>query len=349
MPIIAKNLKAARLLVASTTPRLPQRFLNSNPVRLALYSLPVIAAGLLLLPSSSTPRTLLSTSASTVSMSSKLIPSSPDDVMVIRHVTPNVVTCSVPFSRFGMVRVGGRGTIIKMTNGSLAVFSPVALTPAVKTKILELSGGPGSAPKLAYIIAGDIEHHIFLSEWAREYPAAKVIGPEGLPEKRSKVTNDDKITPIDFAAVLSDANHDGKGALDAEFLADFEVEYVGSHANKEVVLCYKPDRVLIEADLFFNLPAIEQYSRVPDADKAGHGLVNRFFQMFQGTEGDAKGNKRFQWYVLSAGNRDKYSESVRRIYNWDFDAVIPCHGETIDKGGKAVFAKVFEWHLEGHK
>jgi hypothetical protein len=46
-------------------------------------------------------------------MSSKLIPAKPEDVMVIRDITPNIVTLSVPFSRFGKLRVGGRGTIGK--------------------------------------------------------------------------------------------------------------------------------------------------------------------------------------------------------------------------------------------
>lgn len=45
------------------------------------------------------------------SMSSKLIPANPADVMVIRDITPNVVTLSVPFKRFGMIPIGGRGTI----------------------------------------------------------------------------------------------------------------------------------------------------------------------------------------------------------------------------------------------
>lgn len=44
-------------------------------------------------------------------MSSKLIPSNPADVMVIRNITPNIVTLSVPFLRYDLFRVGGRGTI----------------------------------------------------------------------------------------------------------------------------------------------------------------------------------------------------------------------------------------------
>ena len=44
-------------------------------------------------------------------MSSKLIPSNPEKVMVIRKVTPDIVTLSVPFLRFGRIKLGGRGTL----------------------------------------------------------------------------------------------------------------------------------------------------------------------------------------------------------------------------------------------
>ncbi len=44
-------------------------------------------------------------------MSATLIPSNPADVMVIRNVTPNVATFSVPFLRFGKIKIGGRGTV----------------------------------------------------------------------------------------------------------------------------------------------------------------------------------------------------------------------------------------------
>lgn len=44
-------------------------------------------------------------------MSSKLVPGNPADVMVIRNITPNIVTFSVPFARFGKIKIGGRGTL----------------------------------------------------------------------------------------------------------------------------------------------------------------------------------------------------------------------------------------------
>jgi hypothetical protein len=49
--------------------------------------------------------------SNSIIMSDKLIPSDPDHVMVIRNVTPNIATFSVPFSRFGKVKIGGRGTL----------------------------------------------------------------------------------------------------------------------------------------------------------------------------------------------------------------------------------------------
>lgn len=44
-------------------------------------------------------------------MASKLIPSDPSKVMVIRQISPNITTCSAPFLRFGRLKIGGRGTI----------------------------------------------------------------------------------------------------------------------------------------------------------------------------------------------------------------------------------------------
>ncbi|KAH8754135.1 hypothetical protein F5883DRAFT_607894 [Diaporthe sp. PMI_573] len=275
-------------------------------------------------------------------MSSKLIPANPADVMVIRNITPNVVTFSVPFKRFGTIPVGGRGTVVKLTSGALAVFSPVAMTDDVKAKLAELGG------TVRYIIAPDIEHHIFITEWHQAYPEAKIIGPEGLPEKRVKQSaNDSKIGKEEFAVVFT-AKDKLSIKVDDEFDRDFLYEYVDSHANKELVFLYKPERIMIEADLMFNLPADEQYSKCPEGEKKV-GFPGKLFVNMQTTQGDAKGMKRFLWYVLSARDRNGFNESVKRINDWDFDTLIPCHGETLVGNGKETFSRIFEWHLTGKK
>ena len=70
-----------------------------------------------------TPRHLSTTAATSAAalMSNKLIPSNPAEVMVIRYVTPNITTFSVPFARHGTAKIGGRGTLGQCyTTASLA-------------------------------------------------------------------------------------------------------------------------------------------------------------------------------------------------------------------------------------
>lgn len=222
------------------------------------------------------------------------------------------------------------------------MFSPVALTPDVKAKVAEMGG------KLEYIVATDIEHHIFVSDWKQEYPDAHILGPEGLPEKRAKVHDDERIGKEAFHTVFTTADK-GKQTVTPEFDADFTHEFVDAHPNKELVFLYRPDRVLIQADMLFNLPAVEQYSRVPEEAKPKNGLLNKFFTSMNSTAGDAMGIKRFLWYAISSKDRDGFNKSVQRINEWDFVTIVPCHGETMEGNGKEIFEKVFEWHLKGTK
>ncbi|KAF2751135.1 hypothetical protein M011DRAFT_463884 [Sporormia fimetaria CBS 119925] len=263
-------------------------------------------------------------------MSSKLVPSDPAKVMIIRDVVPNVITTlSAPFSRFGLIKVGGRGTIVRLRNGSLAVFSPIALTDEVKQKVASLG-------EVKYIAALDIEHHIYLGPWHSAYPAAKVLGPEGLPEKRQKQNNE----PVTFSHLFSKSKP--ITSIDADFDAEFAYQYVDAHPNKEIAFLHKPSRTLIQADLLFNYPANEQYSKL--GVSATSGVLTKVFGSLTNTRG--VGQKRFLWYALSAGDRMGFARSVARINEWDFDRMIPCHGDVVETGAKGVWGRMFEWHLE---
>ncbi|KAF2400810.1 hypothetical protein EJ06DRAFT_529909 [Trichodelitschia bisporula] len=268
-------------------------------------------------------------------MSSKLVPSNPSEVMVIRKVTENITTLSVPFWRFSRIKVGGRGTLVRLSNGTVAVFSPVALTPEVQETVASMG-------ELKYIAALDLEHHIFVGAWHAQYPNAKVIGPEGLPEKRTKQKNED----VPFATVFN-AKDKATTSIDADFDADFDYEYVDGHASKELVFHYKPDGALIEADLMFNLPATEQFSKT--GESANTGFLTKLFCSINRTDGAALGQQRFIWYLTGSANRPSFQESIRRINGWNFDKIIPCHGDVIETDAKGIFEKVFKWHLEGKK
>lgn len=271
----------------------------------------------------------------------KLVPSDPSSAMVIRDIVPNTIaTLSTPFLRMGLVKIGGRGTIVKLKTGNLAVFSPVALTPESKAKVEEFAAA-APAGKVRYLIAPDFEHHIFISPWAKEYADAEVIGPEGLPEKREK---DEATQGVKFHHVFTPGNKLEK-KIGSEFDDDFDYEYVHAHANKELVFFHKPTRTLIEADLLFNLPATEQFSRT-DTD-ASSGILTRLFSACANTKGDMKWQKRLIWYGPGAGDRKAFAESMRRISAWgDFDRLIPCHGDVIEKNGSKILAEATAWYKD---
>jgi len=231
-----------------------------------------------------------------------------------------------------MFRIGGRGTVVRLTSGDLAVFSPIALTPEVRTRIDSM----GSNVK--YLAALDYEHHIFLSEWSRAYPAATIIGVEGLPEKREK---NKETAGLRFTHVFTRSNKN-ELKIGEEFDRDFEYEYLPAHRNKELVFYYKPDRTLIEADVLFNLPAREQYTRSKEDPTSG--FFNTLFNGLMNAKGEAKWQRRMLWYGPSP--RNEFNQSIKKISGWDFERIIPCHGDVIEENGQEVWKKMFAWNLK---
>jgi hypothetical protein len=269
---------------------------------------------------------------------SKLIPSDPEKVMVIRNVTPDIKTFSTPFLRFGRVKIGGRGTAVRLASGSTAIFSPVAITPTVRREMASM--GPTK-----YLVALDQEHHIFLEDWHKEFPDAKVIAPETLPEYRDK-QGYFKIPAQNWHLFTAQASKEGKLSVDADFDSEFDFTYVDGHANKEIVFNHRKSGTLIEGDLLFNLPATEQFSKSGIDPKTG--LLTRMFNWINSTSGEALAQRRMIWHGI-AQDKPAYNREVARISGWNFDKIIPCHGDVIETGGKGIFDKVMQWHLEAAK
>lgn len=183
-----------------------------------------------------------------------------------------------------------------------------------------------------------------LSAWYTAYPSAHVIGPEGLAEKRASANAHDKsVTIVPFKTIFT-AKNKLETKVTEEFDREFEYEYVDAHPNKEIVFHHKPTRTLIEADLMFNLPATEQYSKT--GINPTTGWATKLFTALGNTKGDAAWQKRMLWYVFSKSDRKGFGESVKRINGWGFTNLVPCHGDVFLGDGKGVFERVFGWHLE---
>jgi hypothetical protein len=167
------------------------------------------------------------------------------------------------------------------------------------------------------------------------------MGPESLPAKRSKQKNE----TVPFAFLFSASKP--VTSISPEFDAEFDWEYVPSHLNKEIVFHHKPTKSLITADMMFNLPATEQFSKTGVDPRSG--ILNRLAAAMQHTEGSAVWQKRMIWYGTSAADRKGFNKSVARINGWDFERIVACHGDVIEGNGKAIWEKVFGWHLDAAK
>jgi hypothetical protein len=303
-------------------------------------------------------------------MSDKLSHPDPAKVMVIRDVVPKVITTlSVPFWRFGKIKIGGRGTIgtdplqhiryISPNNSrsAPAIWFPRRLLPSRPDRRSQAqSRGDGRSPlhlrarrrgttppketllSTLPSLTPHPQHHLFLGPWHSAYPNAQVLGPEGLPESRAKANKE----AVPFSVVFQKAAP--TTTISPEFDAEFDWEYVWAHANKEIVFHHKPTRTLIEADYFFNAPSTEQFSKTEVT--AESGVLTKIFNALTHTRGAALGQQRMIWWGTSAGDRGAFAKSTARINKWDFERIIPCHGDVIESGGKTVFQKLFKWHLD---
>lgn len=256
---------------------------------------------------------------------SKLLPQRVSDETIIETISPNILTINHPFKVLGMMKIGARAIVCRLPSGSLAVFSPTPLTPVARKALADFGG------VVKYLIAINIGHHLFLPQWKAEYPEAKILAPEGLYEKRAK-QGDEK---LQFDTIFT------KGKImpvDQEFDAAFDMEFVGSLANKDIVAFSKSERALIEGDVWFNLPALDQYKR--SEDSATDGMPTKIAMAINSPRGDSLMNK-IKWYLFCMGDQEGLRKSLSRIASWDFDKIVMCHGQVITSGGNAQFRSLF--------
>ncbi|CAE6392594.1 hypothetical protein RSOLAG22IIIB_11025 [Rhizoctonia solani] len=236
--------------------------------------------------------------------------------LVIREVVQNVWTFSKPFARFGIFPVGGRSTAVRLQSGDVWLLASTPLNDATKAKLNEL--GP-----VKYICGADAVHHLFLGQYKREYPEAKVIGVAALIQKKKG--------EFEFDGAYGRDPPETKYGYEPEIQAC----YFSGFQNQDVAFLHAPSKTLIQADLLFNLPGKEQYSKSKSSGK---------FPFFGNLGPMMRSHKTFLW---SAG-RDKnaMSRDAKTVAGWDFDRIIPCHGDVIESGGKAAWCEAFKWYLE---
>ncbi|KAJ7885165.1 hypothetical protein B0H14DRAFT_3739403, partial [Mycena olivaceomarginata] len=241
------------------------------------------------------------------------------------QVASNVWTFSRPFSRFGILPVGGRSTAVKLTNGGVWVLASTALNPETKAKIDEM--GP-----VQYIISADAVHHLFLGEFKKAYPTAKVIAPAAAVERADKTLVFDGVWGRDSPDTKYGFEEDVRHSFCAHALC---LLLFSGFKNKDVAFFHPASKTMIEADLLFNLPCTEQYSKTGSSGSipllGAFGPASWLHQKFAASMGEDK----------AAMRRD-----VRTVADWDFTRIIPCHGDVIETNGKQAWLDAYKVYLD---
>ncbi|CCM05095.1 uncharacterized protein FIBRA_07302 [Fibroporia radiculosa] len=250
---------------------------------------------------------------------------------VIREVAKDVWTFSCPFSRFGLFPVGGRSTAIKLRNGDVWIMASTPLTDETKQKLQEI--GP-----VKWIIGADAVHHLHLGAFKKQYPDAKLIVVKEAMDKKAK---EDLVFHGAWGADPLDTKYGFEDDLPLRARSNtgnFAVFYVGFFSgfkNKDVAFYHPNSKSLIEADLLFNLPPTEQYSNTDSSGKWPFSSTLNPYSWF---------HKRFTWSL--GEDKEAMKRDVRTVAGWDFERIIPCHGDVIEKDGNAAWREAYKWYLD---
>ncbi|KAJ7698659.1 hypothetical protein B0H17DRAFT_1050327 [Mycena rosella] len=238
-----------------------------------------------------------------------------DKFTVIREVTKDIWTFSRPFTAYGILPIGGRSTAIKLANGGVWVLASTALNPETKAKIDEL--GP-----VQYIISADAVHHVFLGEFKTAYPSAKLLAPAAAVARADKT--------LVFDGVWGRDPPDTKYGFEEEIRAC----YFSGIKNRDIAFFHPASGTMIQADLLFNFPATEQYSKT---NSSGSVPFLRSFRPSSWVHG------RFVSFMTD--NKAAMKRDVKTVADWDFQRIIPCHGDVIETDGKQAWLDTYKAYL----
>ena len=193
--------------------------------------------------------------------------------------------------------VTSRMTVIRLKDGRILVHSPVPIEPDLRSAVENLG-------QVVTLIAPNLFHHQFISEWRAAFPEAKAFCAPGLAAKRSD---------FKFDGVLEDVSSpEWRGQVDQLLIK-------GIPDYGEVVFFHRTSRTLIVSDLVFNYSPVQAESDPGGADGLGpHSRIRS-----------------------AISDQDALRESIESVLRWPLDRVIVSHGEIVESDGHARFREGF--------
>jgi hypothetical protein len=209
--------------------------------------------------------------------------------------------------RFVGVEVGSRMTVLRLPDQKLLLHSPISATPDLVKEVSALG-------EVAYIVAPNRFHHLYVHEWQEACPEAAVYVAPGLEKKRKD---------LKIASVLTSQAEPGWAGV-VEQIA------VGGFALvNEVVFFHWPSATLIATDLAFNIG--------PNSP-----ALTRLMIRLSGTYGRLAPTLLER---IAVRDRPTFRRCLEQILEWPFERVIVSHGDVSEKGAREQLTEGYQWVL----
>ncbi|MEZ4453061.1 MAG: DUF4336 domain-containing protein [Nannocystaceae bacterium] len=200
-----------------------------------------------------------------------------------------------------------RMTVVQLAGGGLWIHSPVAATEARVQAVTAL--GP-----VAYLIAPNRFHYLFLGAWAERFADAEVWADPALRRRRPGLRIDHDLGPSAPEAWREDLE---------------QVYFGGSAILPETVFFHRVSRTLIVTDVLQN------------HEPARDGWFARSIKRIAGIVAPDGGVPRD--FRLSVRDRGAARRARDAILALDFERLIVTHGRCFEQGARPFVERAFQW------
>jgi len=194
-------------------------------------------------------------------------------------------------------------TVLRLRDGALLLHSPGPMTPERLAEVEAL--GP-----LAHLYAPNAFHHLHVGTWAERFRDARLHAPAGLARKRPDLRID--------RVHASRPEPAFEGVIDEVPIEGFRLE--------ESVLCHRPSRTLLVADLVHNVGRPESAS-------------SRLYTRAMGFYDRVALSRMLRFTGVS--DRAALRRSLDAVLALPFDRIVVGHGDPIASRAPAALAEAF--------
>lgn len=201
------------------------------------------------------------------------------------------------------IRATSRMTVVRLADGRLWLHSPIPVAPDILAELAALG-------QVAFIVAPNRFHHLYVGQWAAAFPSAAVFGAPGLDEKRPDLV----MRPL-------------RKMAEPEWEQDLGQVFVeGVPTLNETVWYHRKSRTLIITDLCHYITG-----DLPLSSRLYAGLmgVRRRPAVSNGVR-------------LCIRDRAALAGSLRRILQWDIGRVVFAHNVILERNACDALRLAFE-------